>query len=56
MRRYVDKTDLEVINAILEKGEDVRITKSSYTVRITSEKVHVHKKKDIEPLKEYGKE
>ena len=55
MRRYIDKTDLEVINAILEKGEDVLITKTSYVVRIKSQMPHKVKEKEIASLKEYDK-
>lgn len=54
MKRYVDKNDLDMINEILDKGEDVRISKTSFTVRIISEKVHVHKKKEVENIKDYA--
>lgn len=50
MKQYVEKSDLDLINFILERGADVRITKTSFVVRILSEDVKVMIKKEIENL------
>lgn len=53
MKRFIDKDDLDLLNFILEQGKDIRITKTSYTVKIISETPKVMRKKEIEVIPDY---
>jgi len=48
MREYIGAEDLPVINQILAKHADVRITRTSYRTLIFEENVRIARKKEFE--------